>query len=370
MNKVHLMIFLLLASVACKQTQTEISLDDITSIDLSDIESHFQNKKMIHSQNIVPLETSQESLIGHIDKVFVKDERVYILDKRKRQALFVFDIMGKFLFKIHDVGYGPGEYTTLFDVTVDEEGNIYLLDVGRRNFIKYDNKGQFIDQNFMEFRTIGFSFLKNEQFVFFQNGRENKGLMDMNFNIIHFDLLDQGIKKSFPFRKPYDTPRYPKLYQRGLLRSKSSVLYRPTFSDTIYDVSVVETKCRYVFNFGKHGVPKEEYFNTTHQEVKKNLKKLREEDYAWDVNNFYENEDFFICSLVFKRRIHLLVYSKLNETYIVKSHKELSHSENVVGDLQPLGVYNDSFIGIERDYLNLKDSNENPSLIFYTIENF
>ena len=72
-----------------------------------DTTSFFLDDKL--NKHIV-LETTPESTIGTIDKLIVRENKIYIMDKEITKSLFVFSIEGKFLYKINRAGRGPGEY--------------------------------------------------------------------------------------------------------------------------------------------------------------------------------------------------------------------------------------------------------------------
>ena len=66
---------------------------------------------------IIPLETNNNCLIGKIDKLEIKGERIYISDNLAK-SIFIFDMTGKFIHKIDAFGKGPDEYLTISSMTV------------------------------------------------------------------------------------------------------------------------------------------------------------------------------------------------------------------------------------------------------------
>src|SRR5690606_1101374 len=85
---------------------------------------------------LVQLESLEESLFGRIDKLLVSDSIVAIVDKLYSKAVFVFDWNGNFLYKIFQIGDGPGEYVDIFDIDISG-GHLYLSDRGRK-IIRYN----------------------------------------------------------------------------------------------------------------------------------------------------------------------------------------------------------------------------------------
>lgn len=66
----------------------------------------------------IPLETRQECLVGgDIQDVVFHDDKFYIMSDRKRVQCF--DRDGKFLFNVGYEGRGPGEYSSLGNITID-----------------------------------------------------------------------------------------------------------------------------------------------------------------------------------------------------------------------------------------------------------
>lgn len=92
---------------------------------------------------LVALETTDESLLGSIDKLIEFDGKFYILDKMRKSVL-VFDAGGKYLHRIGKMGDGPGEYSALSDFTLDETtGNLYLL-TNPSEIYAFDSNGSYL----------------------------------------------------------------------------------------------------------------------------------------------------------------------------------------------------------------------------------
>ena len=74
---------------------------------------------------IVPLETTDEALIANIDKIDIKNNRIYIMD-RHAKSVYVYDMNGKYLNRINNIGQGPGEYAFLSYMTVTDSTVIVI----------------------------------------------------------------------------------------------------------------------------------------------------------------------------------------------------------------------------------------------------
>jgi hypothetical protein len=114
-----------------------INLDNIEESKVALFSSLFKRTKTII------LETTDESVIGKVGRVQVFDNYVFIMDD-KSFKLFVFNIEGKFIRIIGDLGYGLGEYIRPNDFTIDpQKKEIYILDAHRR-ILKYTIDGEYI----------------------------------------------------------------------------------------------------------------------------------------------------------------------------------------------------------------------------------
>ncbi|MBN2675270.1 MAG: 6-bladed beta-propeller [Alphaproteobacteria bacterium] len=91
----------------------------------------------------IPLETNQNSLLSAVDKLYVYENEIYILDK-KQGAIVVFSENGKFKRKINRIGKGPGEYINISDFSIDTSNGLLLIsDTNTRKLHLYQTNGEF-----------------------------------------------------------------------------------------------------------------------------------------------------------------------------------------------------------------------------------
>ena len=82
---------------------------------------------------LIPLETTDENLIGEITRLVYKDDKYYLRSTTGMRdgKLFVFDRTGKFIQQVGYIGAGPGGYNWLKDFTITPEGEIVIADFPR-----------------------------------------------------------------------------------------------------------------------------------------------------------------------------------------------------------------------------------------------
>ena len=100
-------------------------------------DSHFA------SQQIIPLETADDILMGDIKSIKIYDDTYFILDSRN--VIFRFDKDGRFLSRIARQGRGRGEYLDIrsIDVFGDE---VYVLSSFEKKILTYSFDGEFLSE--------------------------------------------------------------------------------------------------------------------------------------------------------------------------------------------------------------------------------
>lgn len=91
---------------------------------------------------IVPLEVTDESLIGEIEKMKVTDSDIWVLHD-KDERIYRFSRDGKFLNKVGKIGQGPEEYVRMSDFFVDENNQEVYIQTTIVGVKVYDYEGNY-----------------------------------------------------------------------------------------------------------------------------------------------------------------------------------------------------------------------------------
>ena len=91
---------------------------------------------------IVPLEMTDQSMLGEIRRIQVTDHNIWI-DHGREFYIYRFSRSGKFLNKIGSIGQGPGEYTTYSTFLVDEDKKEVYIIANTNGVLAYDFEGNF-----------------------------------------------------------------------------------------------------------------------------------------------------------------------------------------------------------------------------------
>jgi hypothetical protein len=181
----------------------------------------------------IPLETSEECLIGYADKTLIWNNRIYVADFTNAMALFVFDMNGKFLFKIAKRGQGPGEYIKLHDFDIQVNGDIYMLDQHTKKILIYDPEGEYLHEIHSDYYFSFFCLVSNKMY---RSRLVKSGKMFAELAV--YDMADK--------KTEYIIKDEKFLHGMGLMNfstyrfyySPDSIMYySPKFSEIIYSIN-------------------------------------------------------------------------------------------------------------------------------------
>ena len=158
MKKIVAIIFCMLLITSCnRQTANRDNATcriDLKKVDTPSFYDYFSRIE------IIPLETSDESLIRDIGERLYHNGKYYIFDRPQKKIL-VFDRKGKFLYNIDKRGNGPGEYSDLSSFGFNSfTGDLELLSP-MGGILRYDSLGQ----NFKEKIPLPLTVPAAQQFI-------------------------------------------------------------------------------------------------------------------------------------------------------------------------------------------------------------
>ena len=111
-------------------TAEKVGNDSLKTIRIhsSDIIEEYNPTELIRNIEYTHLELTDDNFIGKVDKVLRLGDQLFILDRTMSNAVFCFDIEGKYLFKVGSYGRETGEYREIEDIVIDRKtGEIGIL---------------------------------------------------------------------------------------------------------------------------------------------------------------------------------------------------------------------------------------------------
>ena len=216
---------------------------DIITVNL-DERDEISTKDLFSEIQLIPLETTPESLIRNITQIKFFEDRYYIHDYSRSQ-IFVFDREGHFQF---EKGNGPGEYLNLTDFAIDTtRRNLVVLCAVSNALFFYDLGGKFIEKkklpeiagayNSLQFQnkdTIAFFTYDYDHRLKFYSLSRNE-ILDEYFPEDIKDVFCRGV---FPFPHAFRRSLTNTIY--SLSGATFTELYRWDFGDLNNDIEKLE----------------------------------------------------------------------------------------------------------------------------------
>ncbi len=235
LNRLLYIVLSLILTVACsKETQKKKNNEKVKIINFTDLEYKEFSIKPEKIQ-FVDLETIENSLVGDITKIVIRDSLLFVLDKNNN--LSVFNLEGKFLNRIGRIGQRANELSHLSHFFVDtKRKEVGIFDVIRKYIHFYDYKG-----NWKKKTDVGSCLTEiTNQIYCLPNGtvlttmRNQFGNYESDFNFCLFSIGDNCTKLTSycPFGFKSDMNITINWSQVG--ENNKNMFLSPILSDSIY----------------------------------------------------------------------------------------------------------------------------------------
>jgi hypothetical protein len=311
----------------------------------------------------IQLEFKNELPIGKIDKLIIKNDTLFILDKLTN-SVFVYTKEGEIICRILAFGKGKGEYFRIDDFFVDEKKRLIgLKENFARKILYYTFNGKFAFD--VKWKIFGNYITKIDSTTFVSQNSFSSLLSSENerYNVYFLNAKGEVMAKEFPFPKEL-TKRTRYIKVGNFWTSDSLLYYTPIYGQTIYRLykdSVVPT---YNINFNKYNWPVETYIEDPNDLPKKLTFK-----WVFDISRFLESSNTISFSYYFQKKIHHVLYCKKTGNYKVFSFNYQSKKVTEDDGLKLIAVsdkhmvYRDYFVAsISPDYI-LKYCKSNKKLV-------
>lgn len=208
--------------------------------------------KVNKCENFILLKSNNnKAQFGRIDKVKIKNKRIYITDTRLKM-LVVFDDIGNSIGAVGRLGQGPHEYLNIADFDVDNSGNIYMLDGRLNKVFVYNSSLEYLKSIDLPFEADILQLLDNGNLMFGLSSW-NSGKKE-GAKIVTMDHSGNIIQSYFNYDRFVD----PTFWISNYCFSKSSkcIAYNQTINNDVYVFSFFGELQEIIrFDFGKYNVP-------------------------------------------------------------------------------------------------------------------
>jgi hypothetical protein len=363
----------------------KIQTDSLTIIDMNPFlgKKSFDFGDFIKDVKLLPLESTDESLVANIYKVLVTDSFVYVMDDFNGSGLIIFKRDGIFVKRISN-GQGPGELTKLYDIAFDSTNN-ELIAYQHPFLLFFTQSGEYIGQTRLPFGFYNFTVIP-DGYVFKSldsQGNEHLGtfqdytllVTDKNFKLKHVGMyfLQNDINYG-GYNYLYDNHNDIKVTQR--------------FTDTIYQfVSTTnELKAKYLLNYDSKHLP-DRYLKGNRQQF---YAATSQNDYYYNLGKYLESDNHNAFFLENNIRGQTVVYRNKKTGRMIGGSAANYHVNEIPPIAFPIASCNEYFISsvlpddemyellLKSTVISNEDKNklkgikdeDNPILVFFRLKDF
>lgn len=221
-----------------------------------------------HLKEVIPLETTDSSVMGDIMKVISAKGRIFVAPWNGK-SIFIFDRSGKYLSRIDKEGRGPGEYLKISDFMVTEEPEeivVYARE-GKLNF--YDWDGNFLRDSKQDAFVGGIERLPDGSCVLNYVLSLNSLFRDTAFMVRVTDPDGKCVKGFFPL--PKIRVVLPVKMVTSLYQSGGRCYIAPITENTIYEYVPEKMEFMPRYEFDVKGVLLPEVEKLTFEDFRRNF---------------------------------------------------------------------------------------------------
>lgn len=291
-------IFLSCNNIGDKTITTEYIIDSSAIYISNLINTEIPEVEKYHNISFIKLETKEDFLISHIDKIIEKDNKYYILDKKFNQV-FIFDFNGKFINQIGSIGKGPGELLSIEDISFNKDStSVLLLSNNSMKISEYDLLGKYNKDIKIDLFASKVATDKYNNLYLFTN--KNVSPISKKYDLLKTDSSGRVNNRYFPFENNEDyAVDFAGFVISGI---NGDILFNNSYSDTIFSLYNQKIKAKYIFNFENKNILEKENKDITNVI----------ENYNYLQNVFIEFPTKFIVLPTISNKVTPLVISYKN----------------------------------------------------------
>ncbi len=351
------------------------------STDILSLNEYLNNKEVniaeyIDDVYVVPLETTDESLIGSLKKVIITADNIVVFhNDTYATGIVIFDKQGRFVSNI-SIGEGPNDIIAPFDVNVDNAKNEILVAQGTGLIKRFDMNGKSNGEYKVPADYASF-LISNQEFIFFALNTMNVGndilegkkiyATNRNLEIIDSDLPENNLPN----------------YGGQLLKAAESAIVSQGLNDTIYSYSTkAGLSPRFILDYS------DKHFDMTdvHDTYSMIIEQSKQNAFIYS-GNYLETRDHSYMNLINMAEQRILHVFRNNNTGEIIAGSALLTGDSAMPLIQaPIATYGDYFVSTLEKFnvngivtsnmiskenaqvINQMKEEDNPILIFYKIK--
>jgi hypothetical protein len=324
-------------SVVCGCSEKAVKKDNVGElirINPHEAKEYVNLSEIADSIICIKLQPAPDDVTGRIGRVIVGRKYIYAEDF-SQQMIFVFDRAGQFVSKLNKRGNGPGEYSNIGHLFIDDnEEYIEFIDIAKGAKFKYTNISfEFVETlplprinfNVACRRSDGFYYYATHQMDnVIDNKKTNAGLVVVDAQNNIKTLFDKNIETD---------NFYPLLFGESFTQNDKNELF---FSDLYYDNTFYQLKAGeaypvYTVDFGKYGMNNQHVGSLSTQKQVEYITNMQ------DLASFpmlnINNSDIMSFSYFFKQESGRIIPEEKDIRQYIKIKDKTYHVKKIRNDL-------------------------------------
>lgn len=208
-------------------------------------------------KEVVPLETSNDCLVGHVTQVISWNNRIVVLDAYNSNTMFVFNDRGELIFKTIK-GKGPGEVVDPWAISINQrDSTIYLYEQHIRKIKEY-----YFNGNIKNSTKIPNLFIKNifnignDTFLIRHSLPEDPEKAETRF--INYSICTEGFSKIRHLDITTNSNKLSHWVPNPVSLGNEQILFVAPYDYNIYQLNGDNFKIKYVLDFGDDAISHDE----------------------------------------------------------------------------------------------------------------
>ena len=310
---------LLIMLISCQNTKkctTETS--NLITVDLEQVKEYELNQ-IFKNIEVAALETNDSSLLGHINKILVSANKVFISDKLQKTIIW-FDFNGSYLGRLKKIGRGPDEFLDISDFEYNNYNNTLEL-TDARVLREYNLKGEMISRHniYAQTKLFAHSIARiDPDRIAFLSEFDKAGAVVYSTKkkkVLFREQLFPEWQSDAPFFKG----------QGSLFSSETNAILTSGYTSKTFSGDKNGYHTLHNFDFGEYNFNpgeignKELILNTKSKKAIKQLHCFFKEKYIAHFYKYLENEKYIIRSFYFRNEWVVLIYDKQKKAQVLLS---------------------------------------------------
>jgi len=287
--------------------------------------------EIIDSIKFIKLETTNESFLGQIKEIIIRDKFIYVMDK-SQQAVFVFDHQGKLMNKLEMQGEGPDQYKLLGPVFVDQkEEYIEIMDFGsgRSKILKYAIPALIFLEETPFYMPSANSARRGKDGVYYFATQQNENSVGENLTNGDIIVIDKNGENTVLFDKkiPFEGSSFSPFVESFAYNDEGELFISLMYNNTFFKLKDKKAVPFLTLDFGEYGIdPKVGQLS-----IKEQFEFLQNETngkVTFPVLNA-QSSKLLAFSYYFKDKNNNNLYQYLE----IKSNRKKYHTQSIINDL-------------------------------------